>query len=528
MKKVLILLLVGLFLAPLSMSAQDTHPQHSCGTSIETQEILKRNMIELRNRYPNVATSRAITYVPVWFHLVATSEGTGRTTQANVAEMLCEWNKIYTNTGLEIQFYIKGFSEINLTALYNGPQSFAGTNRMISTKKPDAMNVYMTNNAGDGTGTGTVLAYYSNRSSSLDAEYANDWIVCTNGQANAANATTIAHEAGHFFSLPHTFYGWEATDAPTVAAPCAPATINYSGRIVVVEKVPRTGANKNCDVAADGFCDTPADYNLGFGWQGGGCAWSGVAKDPDCVPLDPDETNLMGYFLNCIKNFSGEQKTAMLNNLLQHPKRAYLRGAPTPPLTPATPTLTLPATGTTTTYINNIQLDWDDVPNAYGYIVDVGRFATLATGVKTFFVTSSNLNINDLNVPSFLLTSTKYYWRVKAIVPYNNCNNASVVSNFTTGTLNAVNEIAGVTKFTVSPNPLSKSQSLTLEMNSETAFDAKIKLINMTGQLMQSEKRAFATGYSTQAISVSDLPNGTYILSVESDKGVLNKRIVIQ
>jgi hypothetical protein len=538
MKKVLILLLVGLFIAPLSMSAQDTRPHLSCGTSMETQEILKRNMIELRNRYPNVATSRAVAYVPVWFHMVALSDGTGRATQANVAEMLCEWNRIYEVNGVEIQFYIKGFSEINLDALYKSPQSFAGTNRMLTTKKADAMNVYLTLDAGDGSRpTEKVLAYYSNKSSSFDPEYANDWIVCSISEVNAGNAPTIAHEAGHFFSLPHTFYGWESVGEfkPTAAAPCAPASVNYNGRIIEVEKVARTGATKNCTTAADGFCDTPEDYYLGFVPPQNTCIYTGAAKDPDCVQINPDETNIMGYF-SCPSTFSIEQKNAMRNNYLNHAGRAYLRnGNITPPLTSALPTLITPTAGSVTSFYNNVQLDWSDVPNAIGYAVDVSRTSSFISSTKKFYVTSSDLNVNSVNAtvvfplpapPDPPLTGFTVYWRVRAIVPYKNCEVAT--GNFRVGTLNAVNEIAGVTQFTVSPNPLIKGQNLSLEMNSETAFDAKIKLVNMTGQLIKTEKRTFAAGYSAQTISVSDLTNGTYILSVESDKGVLNKRIVIQ
>ena len=256
MKKVLILILFGCFLTPLSMSAQNAsaRPHLNCGTSVEDQQVLFKSMVELRKRYPNVAASRAVSYIPVWFHMVAKSDGTGRTTQANVAEMLCAWNKIYEDNGLEMQFYIKGFSEINLDALYNSPQSFAGTNRMVTTKKTDAMNVYLTGNAGDGSNPNEiVLAYYLNGGSTADTEYTYDWIVCTNSQVNGANAATIAHEAGHFFTLAHTFFGWEGGQfAPTVVSPCAPATVSYKGRVIQVEKVARTGTSKNCDVAADG------------------------------------------------------------------------------------------------------------------------------------------------------------------------------------------------------------------------------------------------------------------------------------
>ena len=530
MKKVLVLLLFGCFLTPLSMSAQNApeRTRLNCGTSVEDQQVLFNSMVELRKRYPNVVASRAVSYIPVWFHMVAKSDGTGRTTQANIAEMLCAWNKIYEDNGLEMQFYIKGFSEINLDALYNGPQSFAGTNRMLTTKKADAMNVYLTGNAGDGSGTGVVLAYYSNRGSTADPEYTNDWIVCTNGQVNAGGATTIAHEAGHMFTLPHTFFGWETTDLPTAASPCAPATINYNGVLRQVEKVARTGPSKNCDTAADGFCDTPEDYNFGYTWSGAGCSWSGVVKDPECVAVNPDETNLMGYFLNCLKNFSTEQKNAIRNNFLNHPKRAYLRNASTPLLTVATPTLTSPAIGVTTNFFNNVQFDWDDVPGAMGYMIEVSRFASFGTGTKSQYVTSSDANFNANNAVNLFVTGVKYYWRVKAIVPYKNCDNTSITGNFITGTVNAVNEIAGVSHFNVSPNPLSKSQNLSLEMNSENTFEARVKLYNVTGQLMKTGNRRFAAGFSVQSISVSDLTNGTYILTVESEKGVLNKRVVIQ
>ena len=492
-------------------------------------------MVELRTRYPNIAKSRAVSYIPVWFHMVAKSDGTGRTTLANIADMLCAWNKLYEDNGLEMQFYIKGSSEINLDALYNAPQSFGGTNRMLTTKKTDAMNIYLTGNAGDGSNPNEiVLAYYSNRSTSADAEYTNDWIVCTNSQVNSGGAGTIAHEAGHFFTLPHTFFGWEATgkfDPTTPAAACAPVSVNNNGRIITVEKVARTGATKNCDVAGDGFCDTPEDYLFGIGWSGTGaslCNWNGIAKDPDCVAVNPDETNLMSYFLNCSKIFSTEQKNAVRNNFLNHPKRAYLRVSTTPPLTLATPTLVSPALGTTTTYFNNIQLDWNDVPSAIGYYVDVSRSSTFGSLVNNFFVTTSDLTINTTNAPSVGLVADKtYYWRVRAIVPYKNCENLST-SNFKTGLLNAVKEISGITHFTVSPNPLSKSQHLSIQMTSEAAFNAKVKLSNSIGQLVQVENRSFAAGFSNQEVSVSNLPNGTYVLTIESEKGVLNKRVIIQ
>ena len=139
----------------------------------------------------------------------------------------------------------------------------------------------------------------------------------------SSNGTTIAHELGHFFSLAHTFFGWEGN---TYNCSLPTPTVTPSG--VLVEYVSRTKMFNNqllCKVAADGFCDTQADYNLGFGWpSSAGCVYSGCAKDPDNVPLDPDEKNIMSYFLSCLEYFSEEQKEAILLDYLSS-KRSSLR-----------------------------------------------------------------------------------------------------------------------------------------------------------------------------------------------------------
>ena len=39
--------------------------------------------------------------------------------------------------------------------------------------------------------------------------------------------------------------------------------------------------------SGDFLCDTPADYNLGFGWNN--CNYTGGAMDPNGILLNPDE-----------------------------------------------------------------------------------------------------------------------------------------------------------------------------------------------------------------------------------------------
>lgn len=535
MKKILFFtLLFSLFFTPLSIKAQQIAPKPPvCGLSTQDADIIYNEMIALRERYPLVAPMRAVAYVPVWFHLVAKSDGTGRIGMNKILEMLCEWNRLYSSNGVELQFYIKGINNIDNSLLYDSPRSFSGDNAIRSNKKSDGMNVFMLNNANDPQQpNATVLGYYLNTGTGV--AYEADWFIVINSQANIGGAVTIAHEAGHFFSLPHPFYGWETCPfTPTATTPCAPATVSCFGSgVYTVENVARTGADANCSTAGDGFCDTPANYNLGFGYTGSDrCKYVGLACDPKGVKLDPDETNIMDYFTGCETTFSPMQKAAMQNNYLNHQSRAYLRSGNTTPAatTLAAPTLSAPISGATSTYYNAFNLSWTAVPNATGYIVELSKTSTFFDS-RIFVASTNSISINATNAPGYLTAAGQnYYWRIK---PYNNyvsCSEFTTRQNFTSGSLlSATKEISGISNFEVSPNPLSKTQSLQLNLTSETAFDAQVKLYNVTGQLMQTEKRHFGIGFSSQSLSVSNLTNGLYILTVESEKGVINKKVVVR
>ncbi len=531
MKKILLkTLLFALFFIPLSIKAQQITPQTvGCGLSTQDADIIYKEMIALRERFPIVAPMRAVAYVPVWFHLVGTTEGTGRVPMNKILDMLCEWNRLYAANGVELQFYIKGINNINNTGLYTNPRSFAGDNAIRTNKKSDGMNVYMVNNADDPQQpTNTVLGYYLN--TGTGQEYEADWFIVVNSQASTGGATTIAHEAGHFFGLPHPFYGWESCPfKPTSTTPCASATVSCFGNgTYTVENAARTGTDANCSTAGDGFCDTPPNYNLGLGYNG--CTYVGLACDPKGVKIDPDESNIMDYFIGCESTFSPMQKTAMQNNYLNHPKRAYLRNGNVAPsaTTLATPIVTAPINGASTAYNNNFNLSWQAVPNATGYVIEISKAFNFFDS-RIFVATTNSLNITNAMAPGYFTTSGQnYYWRVK---PYNNyvfCASVTARQNFVAGLVNGTKEISGISNFEVFPNPLSNSQSLQLNITVETAFDAQVKLFTTAGQLIQSEKRRFEVGYSSQNLSVSNLNNGIYILTIESEKGIINKKVVVR
>jgi Secretion system C-terminal sorting domain len=528
MKKIYSILFLTFFAfsLPLSISAQT----NQCGTSIEDLRIIGQQLLENRkNDY--LHTRGAIVYVPVCFHLVAKTDGTGRVLEGKILDMLAGWNQLYADNNLDMQFYIKYIKYINNDNLYNASNtSIPANSQMQSNRELDAINIYFINSIVDPSGNpGTTLAYYSP---------GNDWIVCINSEVTRSKSSTIAHEAGHFFTLLHTFHGWEIDPFhPTATLSCAPAI--SSGGAICTENVARTGPDANCATCGDFMCDTPADYNFGFtrgqDWNNPSnpCVYNGIAKDPKCVSVNPDGNMVMGYFIGCSDpgrgKFTGEQKAAILRDY-GTPRRAYLRKGFVPniidiPLA----TLQLPANGSTTTAFNAINLDWTDVPNATGYIVEISVSSTNFDIARRFFINSptSQFLLNSANLGTYLVANKPYYWRVRSFGNYKTDTNFTSNFSFTTGTANAVNEIPGIEGFTISPNPVGESKQLNISLSSEKAFKANVKIQNLAGQVLLRDVRNFEAGATNQTLDVKNLSQGIYILSIENEQGVLNKKIVV-
>lgn len=514
-----------------AMTAQDSLANRAyCGTTTEEQMQLLPDLIrhkELLARGGSLQMRGSVLYVPLIFHLVAKADGTGRAFESKCLDLVCQLNNYYRDN--QIQFYLRpaeggnppGFNYINDDALYDSPRGFAGIAASNAAKKSDAMNIYINNNANAvGQTTGVTLAYYS-------PQY--DWIVCIRTQTGTGGGVTMSHEVGHFFKLPHTHLGWD--NEPYAGAGCAPAY--PTGSTVPTEKVARTGATANCGNAGDYFCDTPADYN-GLNYRGTCPTYNGTWKDPDCVLLAPDQRNIMSYFYSCNSGFafSTEQKAVIRNDLATNGTRAYLRRGVTPNTAEITgvPTLTSPVGGVTTPFFNYIQFDWTAVPNATGYIVEVAPSVTFDFSVISFYSPFNTASIDNIRirqgVPQLIANRT-YYWRVRPFSNGQACTSTSANGQFRTSGTVSNYEISAVNQFNVQPNPLSKGQNLRVTLDLTENLDATLRLLDVAGRVIETQKRSFTQGNNEVNWQLDHLAAGVYFVSLQTTQGNIVKKLVI-
>ena len=154
-----------------------------------------------------------------------------------------------------------------------------------------------------------------------------------------------------------------------------------------------------------------------------------------------------------------------------------------------TPTTTTAITEQTTLEIpadeevlafKNVYFDWSAVDGAEGYIFEIDRFISFNVFAEKYDITdgSSRLEL-DLN------PDTKYYWKVTPYNSYSSCVGTTPVQSFTTGDAVSTTEIASVSTWSISPNPVSVGNTIQLSLDTNEAFQANISIHNIAGQLIK-------------------------------------------
>lgn len=479
-----------------------------CGTSGEVAQELAERLLENKITAENEPVSlRSTQYIPTKFHLVARNDGTGGPPIQKVLNELCFMNSILAE--LDIQLFIKdGFNFLNNTAVFNDPIKTENT-IMAFNRDRNAMNIFVVGNADfNDDDNSVVLGYYSPF---------NDLVVINQNQLGGSSKA-LTHEVGHFFSLLHTHNGWDSEPWSESIGNPAPS--------IAPDGVPTERVDgSNCEDAGDYICDTPPDYN-GFGYPS--CDYSLGARDPDSVLIDPAEANIMSYFLRgCSPSeffFSDEQKRLMRTDLASS-ARNHLRNhsfSPVPIDNP--PELISPideeeAPGGD----GSVRLEWTDVTGAAEYIVEVDRVPSFSIRPIQVIVTENFVDVSGLEI------GRRYFWRVRPFNEYAACPElTSKIESFIVSQSTAVTDIAFLENWSVSPNPVNRNQELQLLLQSAEAFEGELNLFGITGQqVRQLGRERFNSGDNRLTIPLEGLTPGVYLLSLSTEAGRLNQRILI-
>ncbi|MFZ4543852.1 MAG: zinc-dependent metalloprotease [Saprospiraceae bacterium] len=529
-----------LFLIFLTLTGILTHNfaqnmSEICGTSdwkTITERLIENRRYMEAGHY-NIDRS-IVKYIPLKIHLIAKKDGSNRLSEAKVFENLCQLNKDYEDQNIVFYMADGSMSYINDNNAYTNQGNTFGVAALKAAKAKNAINIYFafeTPSLGSTLG-GTTLGYYSPT---------NDWLVIRNDQVDNKSGT-LSHELGHCFSLKHPFSGWDQESFLQWYAKKYSKAENWGAvpawfKVSVVNQVASDGFTKiecfngsNCASSGDLVCDTPADYNFGFGWSGcspftrkliGPC-------DKDSIK-DTMEDNFMAYFIGCAKyKFTNEQK-ALIQADYNSSRRAYIRSSYVPAIQPISQHAInhSPNGPIVVQYFDNVTLDWDDVPGADAYLVEIDRTSSLnSSGVQRYLVGNSSLTVFKLEA------SKSYFWRV---IPYDaeggtclNLNDA-VKAKFSTSAFTiGTSDISALNQWSVSPNPVSSGNPIRLSMNVGQDFEATIALYNAMGQEIKSiGKQQITAGNVQLTIETDGVSKGIYYVRLQSEKGIESKRVII-
>jgi len=475
-------------------------------------------------------STNTTTYLPLSLHIVGNDDSTGYGSLPAILAAFCQVNRDYKSTG--IQFFIEGSIDYISNSDFNRHDSIiVGGGFMLQYNVPNTTNCYFVADPAGNCGYNVLYG-------GLTVGYS-----CISGH-------TFSHELGHALGLQHPFYGWEGGHGYNgsyiqVFNSAAPTEVlldytvfkdtMWSADTVIVdtalvEIVARTGPTANCHIAADGFCDTDADY-LAYRWACNGTGNSSVQQlDPDTVAFYSKAWNIMSYsFDNCQTSFSAEQ-SAYANSFVQtqRPGHLYNQNPIIDSIAIADLNLLEPAAGTILPTTTGITFRWNSVPGATHYILKV-----CASPCGSANLDMEEILLTDTSYISSLVYNPRisifpYRWKV---IPFNQsytCAGQTPKQTFNTQTPTNLRAIENVSSFNAYPNPLGSGQSLQLEATTTTITNTTLRLYNVTGQIIKEQGWNLQKGSNSLSFSTTDLAPGVYLLFLEGKQGRMVQKLVIQ
>lgn len=462
------LLLKSIFAALLSIPFllwSQNEALEPCGTRIshEVRTWFQGLDPAFRN---NLKIQNGELYVPVIIHIVGDDNGNGYFPKDQAFQLICELNRHYIPASIRF-FLADTFYYINNTRYYNHDWS-DGYEMMDIHNLPPVMNVYVVQNPADACG----YAYYPGGGPGARR----GGIALAKACSRPGNST-LAHEVGHYLSLPHTFDNW-----------------NNTGLTELVD-------GSNCSSAGDYFCDTPADF-LDFRWN---CPYTGSKLDPNGDAYQPDGTLFMSYSIEpCGRRFSPEQMDAMRTSRTLD--RSYLNSVPPPAYSgEQTVSLVLP-TDSAQVPVSGFMLRWNAVPGVTQYAGMISPMNSFTFSTVKFITTDTFYYVSQA-----LDAGRTYRWKIAPLNPYYPCIDPDSTQNSRVLTpCNSITQLDPEVEnilWTVAPVPALASETISLHTPPGNSSEKNWLVMDLSGKiLLRSESMM-----DKNTIPGGTLPPGIYI-----------------
>lgn len=510
-------LLLSLFiLLPLIGLAQTEKPSNWCGSEYPADMIphLERASQDIVNG--NFRTGGDYT-LPLTIHVLHNTNGSGGVSEASVFDVFCGTSEKFDEYGIDL--YLREIKHINNSNFNSNPGSDGTLDLLYSVNGTVNIFVHSAVSGQDlcGVYKGSATGQVSTGAPDLIQVSSVCW-----------GASTLIHELGHYFGLPHTFFGFEGSG------------LNCNTQSNSGERMD----GSNCTTKGDRICDTPPDYssdrwncsstNTFYEYPSNDCNFSQTSDtymvgcnqtDFNGCTFRPDGTNYMSYSDDdCVSKFSPMQVQVM-KTLIDNLRQDLYNFTPPAQLGDITGTVSpyLPANGASVPY-DEVWIGWSPNGAAASYLLEINRVPSFA---PTFIVESVVTTTNGYTTYA-LQPNQNYYWRVKPYNPGFTCAPYSDTGNFSTLDWTVSNEdVEGLESFRVSPNPAVSGQSVSIELQSDRMMDGILNLYNVQGQLVYTQDISLTASTNQFMLETQRLPAGMYVVNIDFEKGSIQEKLII-
>jgi hypothetical protein len=469
--------------------------QDYCGTTEDT-EFFKAYHANKERYQVHQRSPEDLVFIPMTVHIVQNDDGNNGYSTTALQGTLCSLNEQFLPSNM--QFYMKGkINYIDNSILNNAEDFNIDFSLFTSQKVNNTINVFFVSDASGNCG------YFSRGPD----------IVVIRKSCSGAGSTVWTHELGHYFSLPHPFRGWEGMDVRDATEITDVVTIN--GRSVLPEKIDKS----NCTTTGDRICDTDPDY-LSFRWTCNADSLGIELTDPDGIEFRPDGQLYMSYSNDpCQSRFSSDQMDQMLANL--NFNRQDLLADPqvfeyNDPIIASYPI------SADTISIDQVDLSWEEVPQAETYEVEIAINRSFTIQRKQYETSNS-----ELYIPAEDLRERRHYWRVRPVNSFDQCAAWSDAFEFHPRTLTSIEDLSFVNSFNLYPS-INIQDNLNVQINLASSYNASFMIMNVNGQIVKEEAIILNAGNNVLQFNIPAISSGLYYAGLRINGNNLLRKVIIK